>query len=520
VYDLLVDAVVSVRKRGGSRFSLSIPDVFAALACDEIEGFPALRPHQAPAWHAFLVQVGALSLHRAGVSELPTKASDWMTLLAGLTAPHSDTAWSLVVDDPTRPALLQAPVVKPEQFENYKTVIDTPDALDLLVTSKNHDVKSERMAEASPEHWLYALVTLQTFEGVMGAGGGKYGIARMNGGFGSRPMLGVVPRGGPGLRFSRDIIRLLAARPAISSRVPGLGTKNQVGLMWLVPWDGNGQLTIEELDPFFVEICRRVRLAVVSDSVIAVGVRSKVPRIAVSKEMKGVTGDPWAPIARDDNKVLSITGDGFGYARMVDLQDRATYERPPLAEVDQGDAAHGLTIDAVALARGQGKTEGFHTRRIPISNTIARRLIGREATDRLAALGRARVNEVGGFARSVLRPSLFMLFQGGPDEVNYGKVSTNAQVGTWMKAFDTEIDRVFFDDLFAEFDARELNDLARADIENRHWREKIRELGLDVFNRAMDAAPRNASRWHRARARSRSFFQNRARDVLGLAATA
>jgi CRISPR system Cascade subunit CasA len=518
VHNLLVDAVVSVRKRGGSLLSFSISDIFAALACDEIEGFPALRPHQAPAWHAFLVQVGALSLHRAGVSELPTKASDWMALLAALTAPHSDTAWSLVVTDPTRPALLQEPVVKPEQFANYKTVIDTPDALDLLVTSKNHDVKSERMTEASPEHWLYALVTLQTFEGVMGAG--KYGIARMNGGYGSRPMLGVVPEGGPGVHFTRDVIRLLAARPAISSRVPGLGTKRQVGLTWLEPWDGTSSLTIEELDPFFVEVCRRIRLTITGGVITALGVGSKVPRIGIPKEMKGVTGDPWTPIDRDDNKVLSITGDGFGYARMVDLLDRAKYECPPLAEVDQADAAHGLTIEAAALARGQGKTEGFHTRRIPISNTIARRLIGREATDRLAALGRTRVNEVGDFARKVLRPSLFMLFQGGPDEVDYRKDATNAQVGPWMKMFDGEIDRVFFDDLFAEFDARELEDVSRADIENRCWREKIRELGDDVFNRAMDAAPRNATRWHRARARSRSYFQNRAGDVLGLVAPA
>jgi CRISPR system Cascade subunit CasA len=518
VHNLLVDAVVSVRKRGGSRFSLSVPDVFAALACDEIEGFPALRPHQAPAWHAFLVQVAALSLHRAGLSELPTKASEWVTLLNALTAPHADTAWSLVVDDPSRPALLQAPVVKSEQLDDYKTVMDTPDALDLLVTSKNHDVKAERMTEASAEHWLYALATLQTFEGVMGAG--KYGVARMNGGYGSRPMFGVVPDGGSGVRFARDVIRLLAARPAISSRVPGLGTRRQVGLTWLEPWDGTSSLTIEELDPFFVEVCRRIRLTITGAGITARGVGSKVPRIAFPKEMKGVTGDPWTPIDRNDNKVLSITGDGFCYARMIDLLDRAKYECPPLAEVDQGDGAHGLTIEAAALARGQGKTEGFHTRRIPISNTIARRLIGREATDRLAALGRARVDGVGDFARKVLRPSLFMLFQGGPDEVDYRKDATNAQVGPWMKVFDAEIDRVFFDDLFAEFDARELKDVARADIENRRWREKVRELGGDVFDRAMDAAPRNATRWHRARARSRSYFQHRARDVLALAATA
>jgi CRISPR system Cascade subunit CasA len=515
VYDLLIDPVISVKCRDGLRF-LSLPDIFALLAHDGIGAFAALRPHQAPAWHAFLVQVGALALQHASLSEVPREPDDWRVLLTGLAGEYTSTAWSLVVKDPTRPALLQSALPHDNQLAEYNKVIDTPDALDLLVTAKNHDLKAERMNGASPEHWLYALMTLQTFEGVMGAGGGKYGIARMNGGYGSRPMLGLVPDGGPGARFMRDVTRLLAARPAILSRVPGLGTNRQIGLVWLEPWDGKSQLMIEELDPFFVEICRLVRLEKGERGIRALGVGSKSPRIAAPKDMKGVTGDPWAPIERSENKVLSITGGGFGYAQLVDLLDRSKFERPPLAEVDQGDAAHGLTILAAALARGQGKTEGFHVRGVPVSNSVAKHLIGRDATDALAHLGRARVDEVGEFTRKVFRPSLFMLFQGGPEQVEFRKATTAAQVEPWTKAFETEIDRVFFDALFAEFEARAIGDQARADAGNRRWREQIVEIAQGVFERATAAAPRNAARWYRARSRSRSYLENRARENLKL----
>ena len=50
---------------------LSLPGVLAALVRDEVQSFPALRPHQPPAWRMFLVQLAALALHRGGRAELP-----------------------------------------------------------------------------------------------------------------------------------------------------------------------------------------------------------------------------------------------------------------------------------------------------------------------------------------------------------------------------------------------------------------------------------------------------------------
>jgi CRISPR system Cascade subunit CasA len=311
------------------------------------------------------------------------------------------------------------------------------------------------------------------------------------------------------------VTRLLAARSSILALVPAFGKKRELGLLWVEPWDGNSSLSIEELDPFFIEICRRVRLTRKHGRIVGLGAGSECARIATSKEMKGVTGDPWAPIDRGENKVLSTTRDGFGYTRMIDLLDRTRYDRPPLAEIDQGDAARGLTILATALARGQGKTEGFHARRIPVSNSIARRLIGAQATDEFAKLGRKRIEEISDFTRKVLRPSLLILFQGG--DADFRNAISKSQVDPWVRFFDEEIDRVFFDELFAEYEARVTGEHARADAENRSWREKIRGIGRNTFDRATDAAPRNAAHWYRARACSRSYFENRAMDILQLA---
>jgi CRISPR system Cascade subunit CasA len=85
-----------------------------------------------------------------------------------------------------------------------------PDLIDVLATAKAHDVKRSRMVAARPEHWAYALCTLQTMQGFGGAG--NYGIARMNSGFGTRTAVAVTPSLRWGARFRRDS-RPLAGAP-------------------------------------------------------------------------------------------------------------------------------------------------------------------------------------------------------------------------------------------------------------------------------------------------------------------
>ena len=119
---------------------MSLPEAYEALAADGVASFPALRPHQRHAWHAFLAQLGVIAMQRSGEATPPRTAGGWRALLRELTAEFSDDEpWQLIVDDPTQPAFMQCPASN--TLGPYRGRVETPDDLDILVTSKNHDVK-------------------------------------------------------------------------------------------------------------------------------------------------------------------------------------------------------------------------------------------------------------------------------------------------------------------------------------------------------------------------------------------
>ena len=196
--NIVHDNLIRVRFHKGET-TLSLPAVFAGLVANRIDGFPALRAHQRHAWHAFLCQLGAMAMHRAGLTGLPTDEAAWRDIILALTpGADAETAWCLVAG-PDRPAFLQPPI--PDGLQALKKTVVTPDGIDMLVTSRNHDLKQASMGKADPDDWLFALLTLQTMEGFLGAG--NYGISRMNGGFASRPAVGLAPAGGPGAPRAR-----------------------------------------------------------------------------------------------------------------------------------------------------------------------------------------------------------------------------------------------------------------------------------------------------------------------------
>jgi CRISPR system Cascade subunit CasA len=192
---------------------------------DEITSFPALRAHQRHAWHSFLVLLAANAIHRARLSEPPETEPEWLTLLRSLTPDYTDDAPWCLVSPPDRAAFLQPPIPGGKLAELNK-LITTPDQLDMLVTAKNHDLKQTLMAAAQPDDWIFALLTLQTMQGFLGAG--NYGISRMNRGYGNRAALGIAPPGGPGAHVRRDVLRLLVTRDHYASE-GGYGTRGRTG---------------------------------------------------------------------------------------------------------------------------------------------------------------------------------------------------------------------------------------------------------------------------------------------------
>lgn len=509
---LLDEPMLSVSDSTGRRREmLSLPALYAALVRNRVEDFPALRPHQRHVWHAFLVQVGALALHRAGLAELPDDEAAWRVLLLALTPDDPDgAAWALVAPH-DRPALLQPPVPGGD-VSKFKPV-ETPDALDMLVTSKNHDLKRTVIEDARPEYWLYALVSLQTQEGFLGAG--NYGISRMNGGFASRSGFGLALDSGHGGRVVRDVRRMLATRTRTLEDYPVYPGVGGLGLLWLVPWDGETSLGLARLDPFYVEVCRRVRLV----NAFAGGLRALVAGSTVArvdaKAFAGRTGDPWTPLVAegDARKALTLDAGGFTYKRLVPLLFPSAIDpkaplRAPLQEWSPDDPELGVVLLARAVVRGQGKTEGVHERRIPVSKTLRPFLGPVIASDVAARIASERVEDVGLFVRKVLYPAMLAVYTAAPSAGERARDddSAKARVRVALARFDTGVDATFFTDLEAE--------LARADHEGAReakraaWLLQLRDAGRRVLDDALSAAPTAAMRHYRTRVRAHDRFHS------------
>jgi len=338
--DVLDGSWITVQTKGGIG-RVGLAQLLADLTLDRVEELPRLRPHQEAPVYMLLAQLAGMVDARGG---LPQTVDGWDRALRSLSEGHP-TAW-LAVADRSNPAFLQ-----PAMSGLDPKRISTPDALDILVSAKNHDIKRGVCTPSDIELWLYALITLQTAQGFSGAG--CYGIARMNGGYGNRPYVDVTGELRWGAKMLVDVVRMRSLRPSALARI---GTRRTQPLLWLAPWNGRTSLEVVDIDPWAIEVCRQVRLERAEEGFVAFAITSVVPRIDAA-HLRGDMADPWAPVV--DGSVLTIGSGGF-HARTVSAILRF--------------APSGATVRATALARGQGKTEGFHTRTITLpSATEAQR---------------------------------------------------------------------------------------------------------------------------------------------------
>jgi CRISPR system Cascade subunit CasA len=484
---------------GRATHTVTLPGLLAALARDEVGDFPALRPHQRHPWHAFLVQLAAMALHRSGRALAEATVERWRADLLALTPDDPDGAAWCLVSPPARPALLQAPT-GPGLLAGWKNELNAADELDMLVTSKNHDLKAARMTRSTPEDWLYALLSLQTQEGFLGSG--NYGISRMNGGFASRPALGVVPEGGLGRRWQRDVQVLLETRDAVAE-AQGLKPEGGHALLWLPAWDGAQSLSFAALDPHYIEICRRIRLmSGIGGVLYARATGSKAARVD-AKSQNGRTGDAWTPVEKAGAKALTITGDGFTYKLAAELAFASSgkYQSPPAQALRSDDGDEGVALLAQSVTRGQGKTEGYHERRIPLSREV-RRMMRSHHTDELAQLAKRRILAIGE-VRKVLWGALCALFANGQ---NTAKDSDKDKANLYSAPFEAAEDLRFFDDLNAE--------LATPDREAAYaaWLLALSERAEAVLKQAFEAGPRSGMQLYRAQSAALGRFHGSLRS--------
>lgn len=454
---------------------LSLPDVFAALMRDEIVSFPALRPHQRSAWHMFLAHLGALALLRNEQQALPPpeRGERWAELLRKLTEDDSpanaqktqvlgDAPWCLVVKDVTLPAFLQPPFPTTADAKKEGAVFPTPDELDLPVTAKNFDLKRSIIRTAEPDDWLFALICFQTMNGYTGRG--HQGVMRMNGGFSSRPFFGLGPlSGGPGARLKRDIRAMLAQRDSLVEEYGDIfAPQNGKALLWLVPWDGKSSLRPTELDIWFLEICRRVRLEYDENgAIVAEEATADKTRVAAPENLKGVTGDFWAPIenAKDGLKAFSATSQGFTTSKICEILF-GTYTKkgglvqnwtpPPSFKQLADEKGKSVLLEFSVLTRGQGKTEGYHERIIPFSSRAQTSMLTPEKRGALGKLAQEQLEQLDIIDRALSLACATYAAKGKkPDKEDY------RFNGIFQKQLDMKSDAQFFSVLQDRLDEQE-----------------------------------------------------------------
>lgn len=478
LYDLVGDKILEVRNDLGTR-RLSLPDILELMGEGGDIEFTECRPHQRPALHMFLVQaaVAAILLDGGNPSDARATSETWRRRLLSMAGDDADVAWALIAPH-DRPAFLQAPAPDIDDFPNTELC---PDALTMLVLSKNHMVKQERIrATDDPALWAYALIELQTMSSF--GGRSNYGVIRMNGGLGNRPLIAVYDSMRQCDRWLRDVARytqlLIDNKDGICDTFSG-NARSGMAMTWLPPWDGRSQLSMADLHPACIEICRRLRLERAGSNIVARVYNSTSSRIDAPSGLAGITGDPWTPLSDNGKKSLSVGPAGFSVdlLRQLVIPSRNSSIRPsPLQRLGEDDR-RDMYLYGAALVGGQGKTGGFHEVTLPIPARVVDIFDSQEELD---AAGRTASGMVADAekAHSILRHAVAIMADNG----RFGKASARALT----VRFRESVKDVFFDHLWRRLDG----------LPRDAWIDILTEEANALFESSCQAAPTKSGRFY------------------------
>ena len=494
-YNLLTEPLIGANTIDGKNDYYSLPGVYSLLMQDKIVSFPHLRPHQRHAWHSFLCQLGAMAVEHRGLtkeSDLPDSEDEWLKYIKFLTKDFTnDEPWALVVDDNNKPAFMQAPK------SPVNKVVKTPDELDtVMVTAKNHDVKQHIAQEPKLNDWFFSLISLQTMSPFLG--NGNYGIIRMNGGYSSRFGMGISYQDrGIGITVKHDITHMVRQIEKIANRhsYNGEGPK----LLWLLDWNDDAQISLKDIHPYFIEICRRVRLYRNNLEIYAQKGTSKKRRVDSPKDLNGLTGDYWAPqnINNKLHKVISAKPSNFRYDRIAEmLFDKNHWSLPPSLENADED---GLELVMRCLVGGQGKTEGYFERVIPFHKNRPSYLFF-DNREKCAELSNLYIEDIKKII-DTLKYSIALILCGGENPQKEAFVKANTYIGPLREFADS----IFFEYLFKGI----------ATIENNNEDTVRYEMLQDLVNYAhnilenMVSLPSKGAYRYRAIAKGQHVFNGR-----------
>jgi CRISPR system Cascade subunit CasA len=316
----------------------------------------------------------------------------------------------------------------------------------------------------------------------------------------------------PGLWFRRDVEVLLATRETqwgeqAFRRYP---IAAGLGLTWLAPWNEGEQLGLENLDQWFIEVCRRVRLNAGDGHISARSGNSSSPRIS-GKQFKGAIGDPWAPIHVTEGKSFTLSGGSFGYSTLVEILFSGDWEMPLLARpATHEPPEETMALVAEALSRGNSKTEGFKSRILPMGGKISHALTMGPKRNALHELAKAQVDEIEKFDKA-LRRALALAAAGGKSESIRKEHYVNCAVAS--SCFDRAADEIFFDHLWKRYEAQEQGGEALK-AESRLFAGELMERATAVFEASLPGIPCPSLYRPRAEARARRKFQSMVRSAF------
>jgi CRISPR system Cascade subunit CasA len=443
--DLLRDPIFSVTI-DGQEAGCSLPEVLSHLGSGRELQFLNLQLHWQHPWHAFLTQLGALALVRGGLSSLSESPENWRKALL-LLAGGSRTAWCLVVGDLSQPAFMQPPVPEGrlgallrKGAEDEEGTISSPDGLDIVLTPKNVDLKAGRMAHPREEHWAYVLVAKQTFSHFWGRG--KYGSARTPW---SRVCVAFYRDRSWSARFCQDVDIWQKEREALLESMSDYGDM----LLWVPPWDGTSQLEVGNLDPFFLDCARRIRLATSAGSILAYQGSSKGYHVGAKTAPMSSVLDIWYPLHEQDQRPLSGGERSFYYENLADILFSPSSGWKWASKRHAGKSAKFVFIHSISNKEGQ--IEGFTHRIIPLPTLPEKDL-------------------------SNLLPSMVACAKSASGSL-YGALKTlEIETSPWMIRFDARIeDRFFF----------ELASATEVDSAQRRWEEYVLSVTKELFEDAI-----------------------------------
>lgn len=497
--NLLTDPLIRAETSDGV-VHMSLPELLAALGEDRVESLPGLQRHQEDAFHIFLCYLAGAVLAKQDQQSPIQTADFWREGIRQLTSRDDDCAWTLLVPDLECPGFMQ-PALTPEAHSRLRDKVPkaiTPDELDVLQTAKNHDVKRRRAVEPHVDAWVFALVSLQTMTGQMGRG--NYGIVRMNSGTGSRTCVGLVYDVRPGGRWSRDTRRLLSLRDRLVQS-PWPYRSDGLVLTWSEPWDLRTPISLSDLDPFFIESARAIRLVAHGDRVVGLGAGSTGCHIN-GEATKGVLGDPWTPLVLDGPKAWTVTKPFFTPEKLRDLIFEDGFDASEMQRPDPSMEGQPCRLRASVLApQGMGKTDGFHVAEVSIPSRASRQLFTQGPDrDRLDSLSKRAVNDAGVMQKSVLKPAILSLLEAGPEKVNFDR----REVAAWWGQAQGQFSEAWHADYFPWlWRTLEHTDPETARLE---WIQALRDKAFTVFKDSLKRFPHRIGRCYRARVRANGMF--------------